>query len=294
MKTPPESHRPKQHGGGGNDSKKAGPSSKLPSLPKGSKIIKRPLAHRLGHSPNRTVYVSSKAPLMSLVKRVRKKMDRDGGGARLSSTKGLPLLAQLDNLYVRKSGAGASSSAKTTGENDDAEAGQAAQGSEKHEVKLLATGKAIEKAIEVAAFFGRQPDCLVAIRSGSLSTVDEVEHPSSVGRTLASAGAADTDRTKDAQGDMEMVESEPEDEGEEMGSYRYRSNGPEGVINMAALGKLVEKTQRDSEALAAGARKRERLAMESDCGERVSKKIALAWRRSLAALGSGNLRITHG
>lgn len=142
---------------------------------------------------------------MSLVKRVRKKLEHDAGRARLPSTKGLPLLSQLDNLNVR--GAIASSSALSSGTVP------ASVDPEKQEVKVLATGKAIPKAIEVAAWFQRQPDCFISIKSGSLPTVDEVEHP--IGRVL---GTARTE--KDDEGDVEM-ELDCE-ESEEFDSSRTR------------------------------------------------------------------------
>ncbi|RNJ59968.1 hypothetical protein D7B24_000685 [Verticillium nonalfalfae] len=126
---------------------------KLPRLAEGSKIQKRAIPRRQqpASSNERLIYVSSSTPFMSVVKRVRKQLDRSLQD-RAPSTKKLSL-AQRVNLLNRDT--------STVGESNC-------------EVLVLGTGKAIEKTLSVASWFEQQPDCQVQVRTRTVATVDDV------------------------------------------------------------------------------------------------------------------------
>ncbi|KAK3311642.1 Rpp20 subunit of nuclear RNase MRP and P-domain-containing protein [Chaetomium strumarium] len=161
------------------------PETKMPAIPKGTRIQKRPLpgpspSHSRSnsavtfdqdgyHPPPRATHtavikVSSGASFMSLVKRVRKALEKTPQSA---TTKGLSLAARVATLKVAKpnsatSGINSSKSQKAGIEDalDD--------------VVLVATGKAIQKAVEVGAFFTRERELVVLVRTRTLQAVDDV------------------------------------------------------------------------------------------------------------------------
>lgn len=92
---------------------------------------------------------------MSLVKRVRKALDK--GPAQKS--KGLALTARIAALEVRRS-TGAAASGVVEDALDD--------------VVLVATGRAIPRAIEVGGFFTRERDLIVLARTRTLRAIDDV------------------------------------------------------------------------------------------------------------------------
>jgi ribonuclease P/MRP protein subunit POP7 len=96
---------------------------------------------------------------MAVVKRVRKALE--GGNGQARSTRGLPLTAQVAALST---GAG-----RGGGQDGNAESAGG-----KREVVVLGTGRAIEKTLNVAAWFQRQPDCRVNLRTRSVAAVDDV------------------------------------------------------------------------------------------------------------------------
>lgn len=99
---------------------------------------------------------------MSVVKRVRKALENGP-----QKTKGLPLLARVAALNTgRGSGAGAG--------DDDEEGVDGGAGKAGPEVLVLGTGRAIEKTLNVAAWFNRQKDCRVSLRTRTLGAVDDV------------------------------------------------------------------------------------------------------------------------
>ncbi|KAK4234137.1 ribonucleases P/MRP protein subunit POP7 [Achaetomium macrosporum] len=162
------------------------PETKLPPIPKGTRIQKRPLpgpspsfprpdpvlavdsdGYRPPPRASHTVVikVSSGASFMSLVKRVRKALEKTPQSA---TTKGLPLAARVAALKVAKpnnsssSGGGGGRSQK--GGIEDA----------LDDVVLVATGKAIQKAVEVGGFFTRERELVVLVRTRTLQAVDDV------------------------------------------------------------------------------------------------------------------------
>ncbi|KAK3186133.1 hypothetical protein K4F52_005123 [Lecanicillium sp. MT-2017a] len=128
---------------------------KLAPIPKGSKIQKRPLLRQPlpASSKDRIIYVSSSTPFMSAVKRVRKQLDRSQrAGAAGAAHKNASLHARIEAL---KRDAG-----------KDGEDGAI--------VRLMGTGKAVEKTVSLASWFAQQADCGVEVRTRTVATVDDV------------------------------------------------------------------------------------------------------------------------
>ncbi|KAI9842958.1 MAG: hypothetical protein M1837_006695 [Sclerophora amabilis] len=123
-------------------------------------IEKRPLLHPAitspyaGASHEKAVYVSASTPFIAAVKRVRKFLDNIEKRSRQSELR--------------------SSSGKDLNTIEPNHAPAKKKGHEPEEVVLKATGKAIERALELALYFQRQPDCRVVIRTGSVGTVDDI------------------------------------------------------------------------------------------------------------------------
>ncbi|KAJ9155245.1 hypothetical protein NKR23_g2100 [Pleurostoma richardsiae] len=147
-------------------------ASKAPRLPSGAckltaiatlgyKIQKRPLNRRVrapGSNSN-IVYVGTRSPFIGIVKSVRKALENSPAGVRGQSTKGLPLNARIAALSAGGSARG--------GGGDESGEGSP-------EVLVRGTGAAIEKTLHVAAWFNRQSEYKVALRTLSESTVDDV------------------------------------------------------------------------------------------------------------------------
>lgn len=63
--------------------------------------------------------------------------------------------------------------AKQNGGRKDGEGGEA-RGKRDEEVVIKGTGKAIEKVVRLAAWWGEQSDVVVEVRTGSVGAVDDV------------------------------------------------------------------------------------------------------------------------
>lgn len=95
---------------------------------------------------------------MGLVSKVRKALDNGPLGLHAnSSTKGLPLVARIAALQT-----------PTTASTD------AAGEQQPFEVLVRGTGRAMAKTLELAAWFQRQPDCRISLRTMTLEAVDDV------------------------------------------------------------------------------------------------------------------------
>lgn len=94
---------------------------------------------------------------MSLVKRARKALENGP-----QKTKGLPLQARMAALEARKGGRNASTEADEFLQDG------------REDVVLVATGKAIQRAIEVGCFFQREKDLIVSTRTRTLQAIDDV------------------------------------------------------------------------------------------------------------------------
>lgn len=134
---------------------------KLPKLPSYAKISKRPLLHPAIPNPfassafQKVVYVKHKTPFIPIIKRVRhllsKAEDRDTQS--LISRK-----TPLDAKRVEAAIAG----------------GQEEKKGNREEIYVKATGRAIERALQVALFFQQQSDCRVRISTGTADAIDDI------------------------------------------------------------------------------------------------------------------------
>ncbi|KAL2065913.1 hypothetical protein VTL71DRAFT_3583 [Oculimacula yallundae] len=140
------------------------PHTKLPLLAKNQKISKRPLLHapisspRTSSSTQKVIYVSASSPFISVVKRVRTYLD-----AIESRAAGKLSLEGGDRKLLRGIEKGVSS----TGGGEEG-------GKRDEEVLIKGTGKAIEKVVRLAAWWGQQSDVRVVVRTGSVGAVDDV------------------------------------------------------------------------------------------------------------------------
>ncbi|AEO61211.1 hypothetical protein MYCTH_2311157 [Thermothelomyces thermophilus ATCC 42464] len=161
------------------------PETKLPPIPHGSRVRKRPLpgpspsarprttgplspdelrasADSNGYIPppraphTAVIKISSGASFMSLVRRARKALDKAPSA---QATKGQSLAARVAAL--NKAAARDGNKGPTTGEVAD-------------DVLLVATGKAIGLAVDLAGFFSREKNLAVLMRTRTLSAVDDV------------------------------------------------------------------------------------------------------------------------
>ncbi|SPO00224.1 related to POP7 Nuclear RNase P subunit [Cephalotrichum gorgonifer] len=127
-------------------------TQKLPPISKGSKVHKRPLTRQQqpSSSKSRIIYVSSSSPFVSVVKRVRKRLDKASVGASGPGKK-VPLSARIEAMKKAD--------------------GTAGDGSE---VVVIGTGKAVEKVLRVASWFSDEKDCRVELVTKTVGTVDDI------------------------------------------------------------------------------------------------------------------------
>ncbi|KAL1303814.1 hypothetical protein AAFC00_000275 [Neodothiora populina] len=157
------------------------PHTKLPNLPKNAKVTKRPLLHPAipskyagPDSAQKVVYISSRTPFMSAIKRVERLLDQ----VEKRETQSAAALVRNDNRLKRKRGQ--FPSAGTDGE-EAGEIGEVAKRLaemkkwRKEEVVVKATGKAIQKALSVGLWFQRRDGFGILIRTGSVAAIDDVE-----------------------------------------------------------------------------------------------------------------------
>jgi ribonuclease P/MRP protein subunit POP7 len=145
---------------------------------------------------------------MAVVKRVRKALE-SGGGAQPRSTRGLPLTARVAALST----SGGAATGRNKNNNDSGPDGSSE--SSEGEVVVLGTGRAIEKTLNVAAWFQKQNDCRVSLRTRSVAAVDDV--------VLGNAKNADGDWDADVDPDDADAEQEGDDEAEDHSRVRMVS-----------------------------------------------------------------------
>lgn len=95
------------------------------------------------------IYIATKSPFMGIVSKIRHALDKAPSSR---STKGLPLAARMAALNAP---------APASDRLDD-------------EVLVRGTGRAMAKALHIAAWFGKQSEYVVSVRTMSLETVDDV------------------------------------------------------------------------------------------------------------------------
>lgn len=139
----------------------------------GSKVVRRRISERAPstHAAHR-IYINARSPFRSVTSRVRKQLDKNLRQAsyanaaftnRLAGKKHASLderVRAIQNQHQQRqrgTGAGIGIGLEDSGE-----------------VLVLATGRAIEKAVNVGSFFQKQRDCIVQLRTRSVAAVDDV------------------------------------------------------------------------------------------------------------------------
>ncbi|KAI0913398.1 Rpp20 subunit of nuclear RNase MRP and P-domain-containing protein [Ustulina deusta] len=147
------------------------PLKKLPPIPKGATVRRRPIPSGpvASTSSARRIHVSAKTPFRSVTTRVRKQLDkylRQSASSRSAFT---------NKLSQKKHASLGERIHRIQEQSQDATSGGLGLGLENAgEVVVLGTGRAIQKVTEVALFFQKQPDCVVQLRTGSVAAVDDV------------------------------------------------------------------------------------------------------------------------
>ncbi|KAH6647109.1 Rpp20 subunit of nuclear RNase MRP and P-domain-containing protein [Truncatella angustata] len=139
---------------------------KLPPVPKGQTVQRGALPRRdpSTHSAHR-IYVNGRSPFRSITTRVRKQLDKSLRAASSAYPQ------SLTNTVASKNGLlplDRRIQALQKGPEDGISLDDARQ------VVVIGAGKAIEKVVNVAAFFQGQGDVEVQLRTGSLGAVDEI------------------------------------------------------------------------------------------------------------------------
>ncbi|KAI0968925.1 Rpp20 subunit of nuclear RNase MRP and P-domain-containing protein [Xylaria arbuscula] len=157
---------------GGHHSQLPGaPATKLPPIPKGATVRRRPIPSGPVASTisARRIHVTAKTPFRSVTTRVRKQLNkylRQSASSRNTFTNKLSLKKNA-SLGERVRRIQEQSQNTTTG-------GHGIGLENAGEVVVLGTGRAIQKVTEVALFFQKQADCIVQLRTGSVAAVDDV------------------------------------------------------------------------------------------------------------------------
>ncbi|MCJ1474547.1 hypothetical protein MMC13_003205 [Lambiella insularis] len=185
---------------------------KLKRLPKNARIEKRPILHPAIPSPYtnasqpKIIYVSSKTPFISVVKRVRKH------------------LALIDKRTMGKVDL---LNSKSSDKHRLSRLGK--QDKEPEEVFLRATNKAIEKVLGLALFFQGQEDCRVKLKTGSVGVIDdivEVAKPESGEPGDTHQGLDDAQNEDMTNGSKDKVpDAREQDDDEEMPETQIRQVG---------------------------------------------------------------------
>ncbi|GAB7353487.1 hypothetical protein MBLNU459_g3938t1 [Dothideomycetes sp. NU459] len=147
---------------------------KLPRLPKNVTVSKRPLLRPAIPSPysgsgsQKVVYISSRTPFMSAVKRVQKLLHQVEARAAQSAAA---------TTGSRKRKYGASEEGDRIAQTAAALAAQQQHNKDRdqqREVVMKATGKAIEKALGLALWFQQREGFGVRIETGSIGAIDDI------------------------------------------------------------------------------------------------------------------------
>ena len=116
-------------------------------------LVRPPIASPYANASQRkVVYVSAKTPFISATKRVRKLLSeiekRTLGQASLLNDKSQSDKQKLKSIAVKPS--------------------------KPEAVYLRATGRAIEKGLNLALYFQNQQDCRIELKTGTVGTVDDI------------------------------------------------------------------------------------------------------------------------
>jgi ribonuclease P/MRP protein subunit POP7 len=139
--------------------------TKLPKLPENAKVTKRAIHHPPIPTPfssaqePKVVYITTGSPFIPQIKRIRALLSESSKRSKQSLASGKP-----GTLSSKKVDQAIADAAKAKGGVKQGE-----------EVFVKATGKAIERALEIGLFFQQQADCKVRVTTGSVEVVDDVE-----------------------------------------------------------------------------------------------------------------------
>ncbi|EGD84722.1 hypothetical protein H112_08434 [Trichophyton rubrum D6] len=131
----------------------------LLKIPKNARIEKRPIPHPPAASPYagasvpKVVYVSTKSPFMSIAKRVQKLLREAEKRATQSISLGNKRKSGKDKLTQLKN---------------------ASEALRKEPVFIKATGRAIDKAIEVGKWFDKKDGLTTKVKTGTVMVVDDI------------------------------------------------------------------------------------------------------------------------
>ncbi|KLU83041.1 hypothetical protein MAPG_02108 [Magnaporthiopsis poae ATCC 64411] len=167
------------------------PMAELPSrpaavkkarLPQGAKMISRSLNAARNRppanvtredphlAPKRRIEIRRGTPLVAILKRVQKLLDKSPRGVLSQSLHGASSAGGV--AAKRRSGAGSGH----VGRNETEDGGAIAAGDERFDVLVVGTGgQNIEKALKTAAVFQRRGDCVVRLYTNTVSGVDTYE-----------------------------------------------------------------------------------------------------------------------
>ncbi|WEW60523.1 AlbA family DNA/RNA-binding protein [Emydomyces testavorans] len=132
---------------------------KLQRLPKYARVEKRPIPHPPVASPYagskvaKIVYVSTKTPFMSAVKRVQK------------------LLREVEKRAVAKVDL---HDRKVSEKEKVAQLKESTQALQKEEVFIKATGRAIQKAMDIGKWFNEKEGYNIKVKTGTVLVVDDI------------------------------------------------------------------------------------------------------------------------
>ena len=120
------------------------------------------------HAAHR-IYVNTRSPFRSVTSRVRKQLDKNLRQASYANTAFTNRLAGRKHVSLDERVRAIQSQQQ---QQRGASTGIGLENS--GEVLVLATGRAIEKAVSVASFFQKQRDCIVQLRTRSVAAVDDL------------------------------------------------------------------------------------------------------------------------
>ncbi|MCJ1308286.1 hypothetical protein MMC25_001939 [Agyrium rufum] len=169
--------------------------TKLQRLPSNARIEKRPILHPAIPSPYtnsqnpKVVYISTKTPFVSAVKRVRKLLS-------LMEKRNMGKIDLVDGPGMDKQ------KLKALGKRSK----------RSEEVLLKATSRAIEKALSLGLYFQGQGDCRIRIRTGGVSVIDDIVQKEDLGnkedeKEVEETSMATEDPTSESATEMELPES---------------------------------------------------------------------------------------
>lgn len=183
---------------------------KLPSLPSDAQITKRPLlrpaipSRYSGPSQQKIVYISAKTPFMSAVKRAEKLLHLSDKRLVQSATQ---LSKDARNKKRRWERRDDEDEIVGISKEVEKKKKQKGLGSEREEVVLKGTGKAIGKVMELGLWFQqRDAEYHVRLKTGSVCAVEDVQYEEEAEKH-ASAGAQVTEDVVQAASSYEIKQA---------------------------------------------------------------------------------------